>query len=1046
MKNRLASHRGWFIWVVAVVFAASLQAQVYEYPYISAPARELSVRRMLDAGMARRAVADINELLRTRTHSAVFDVVAFDQADLFRASDNRAGADRAMLGFTRERPTSPFTPIAWLERARAATEDGAIDDAVELYARCAALSREAAVARQDTFYVRMAHTSSFWEGACRAGIGQFKEAIDAFGRCVQDDPSGTYAAWSWYASGQLYERNADLPAAIACFDTVRRMYPRSSVAIASRIRQAVAFIALRQPERALDVLSGVDQQIAEARQQQMGGAVDAERAEEEVALIRAQALTLRQRYAESFDSTSAFLRTYPNSSYRWIVRLHGALAALQDARPESALPLLDQILDSVTSDADPVRQQAMLYHAVAVKKLGRTAEAEKEFAALAALTGYPFQAAALIETALVAYEAGEMDKARKYLERAEKLSPDARTTVRAMVFLGAVFVEQQQWEKAANVYDRAQKLVEDAEVSVLPGRNEYLAEIQLFRGVALQQSGQSQKAIVALTEFLGDHPTDPRKDEATFWLAEAMYRIDLLKNAQELYEEIVRRYTASRRREEAMYGLAWTYFRRRDFDKSTAMFGELLKTFPKSAYASEAMARRGDGLYIMRQFHAAADQYDAAAGASPNSEEGLYSAYQAGQASYRAGDLSGAVQRMKRFVNTYPNSRLADDAMFLIGWIAFQRRDEEQAITDFRKLLDAYPDGDQAVRALYTIADAEYNLGRVDAALGTYQSVIARYPRHPLAAEAARSMQIALVGMGRTEDAIRIADTLIALNPTSDVAADFSWRKAEIFYSGKNYTSAASELLAYMQRHPSSERKDEALYQLGRTYLGMSDLVQARQAFNTLEKDFPKSTFVPLALIDLGEYYVAKANSTSADSVYRIVWTRFRSDTDAASRAGYERGLIARAKADTLAAIERFRETADLFGDAEYADQSRYQTAALYKRLGRLDSAEYHLRLLSVRSDKPAFAATALYEIGTMYLRQKRYSEAIVQYEKVRTDYAGIEDWYTLSLLALGECYEALKQWSDAQVVYDTIQRLRPEDDYGKTAVARTKRLKKVQR
>ncbi len=1023
-----------------------MNAQVSPYPYLSAPRLERSVRLLLDAGMIRRAAAELDALSQVRRHSSVADVVPFDKADVLRLSDNRAGADREMDAFLRERSNSPFTPLAWMERAVAALEDKDFEAAWSLFDQCATASHAAMEERNDTIYVRLEHSARFWEGACRASLGQYKEALVAFQSCVDADSSGQFAPYAFYATGQLRDHNGDLRQAINSYAIVRTRYPLSNVVVASRVREAIDLVALRKPERALDVLVGLETVIARRPTELVPEQIDAETAGEEMSLIRAEAHTLRGRYNEAYDSCAAFLQRYPTSNYRWFVHLHAGLNALNTSRPDVARIHYETVLDYVPDEASPIRQQALLYHALSLKRLGKSDDAVKAFGALASQSGYVYQSQALVEMGQAAYEAGDYDKARKALERAERESRDAPTSIRAHILLGATLIELQQWAKAAQAYERAQRIAEEAAEEFMPDRQIYLAEIRLKRGICLVQSGQTQNAIAALTDYLGNHPTDIHRDEATFWLAESMYRADLLKNAQELYEEVVKRYTASQRREEAMYGLAWTFFRRRDFDRSTAMFGELLRTYPSSRYAAEALTRRGDGLYISRQFRAAADQYEQAAAKAPSTEEGQYASFQAGQASYRAGDLGGAVENMKRFVQKYPKNRLADDAMYLIGWIAFQQRNDAKAIEDFQRLLTAYPDGDQAVRALYTIADAQYNLGEIDASMSTYRSVISRFPSHPLASEAAKSMQVALIGMGRTQEALDIADTLINANPQSGAAEEFAFKKAEIFYSGRNYTSAASELEAYMKRYPSSQRQDEALYLLGRTYLTMNDLVQARSSFSEIEKRYPQSPFIVSSKLDLAEHFSKSANSTSADSLYEIIWTKFASDTDAASRAGYERALIARMRGDSAAAIALYRSTADKYAGAEYADQSRYQVAALYRRMGVVDSAQYHLGILAQRSDKPQFASNALYELGTIDLREKRYDEAIVHYERVRQEYAGYEDWYTLSLLALGECYEALKRFEEARDVYEAVMRLRPDDDYGKTADARIKRLKKVRR
>jgi TolA-binding protein len=83
-----------------------------------------------------------------------------------------------------------------------------------------------------------------------------------------------------------------------------------------------------------------------------------------------------------------------------------------------------------------------------------------------------------------------------------------------------------------------------------------------------------------------------------------------------------------------------------------------------------------------------------------------------------------------------------------------------------------------------------------------------------------------------------------------------------------------------------------------------------------------------------------------------------------------------------------------------------------------------------------------LYDLGTTYFRERDYGRASEWFARVREEFAGVEDWYTLSMLALGECYEQLQQKKEAIDAYTTVAELRPDDDYGKTALARVKRLK----
>jgi len=1034
---------------MCLVVCSSAHAQIFPYPYITPIGEEQSVRWMISDGEVRRAFGLLEHAASDARFTSARDAIPFSSAEISRLSGLPSEADHTMEQFIHNRANSPFIPFAWLERGLAALEEDDLPGAEVFLTRCAESATAQLQERNDSTYANLAHYALYWLGATLANQGKYEQGITALKNCIKVQPHGEYADKALYTIGQIYEKNADPENAINSFAELRKNYPNKSTMIAGKIREAQNHLKQRMPERALDVLIGIDEQLLTVKRADttlIKPQLFVADAEQEILFIRAQAASMRGKYQQTYDSCIVLLRDYPNSPYRWFIELQAGFSALSMGKPDTARKHLADIISAVSDDGSVVRQQALLYHAVALKMLGRTDEAEKAFEALAYQTSYPFQAQALVEVGIVAYERGLYDKAERAFEKADRESRDALTSVRASILLGAARIELQQYGKAATSYARAEQLALSASEAHLVNRSVYLAEARLKRGICLVMSNQTKNAIPALTDFIGNHPKDPRIDEATFWLAESMYHADLLKNAQELYEEVVNKYTASIRREEAMYGLAWTYFRRRDLAKSIDAFGDLLEAFPKSKFAVDGMVRRGDGFYISKQYKAAAEQYKSAFRKSPGSSEGQYAGYQAGQALYRANDLQGALQHLRNFVITQPMSKLADDALFLVGWIEFQQHNYISAISEFDRLLEAYPTGEQAVKALYTIGDAQFNMEDVDGAMTTYRKVISKYPSHPLAAEAAKSMQIAYMGMGRNDEAIRIADELINANPQSVVAEEFMFKKAEIFYSGRNYNNAAAELEAYIKKYPSSEKADEAMYLLGKTYLTMNDDVQARSAFSILDNKYPESPLTVASKLDLATYYGSIANSARADSLYAIITTKYPSDTANASRAGFERATLHRVAGDSIKALAFYKQVADKYPSTTYGDQARYQVSTYYRRNKNYDSARIQLGILVRTSQQPLIIANALYEMGEMFFREKNLIEATAMFTKVREEYAGYEDWYTFSLLALGEIYEQQLDFDAAKAAYTVVAELRPEDDFGKTAVARLKRLAKVKK
>lgn len=1040
--------------------SAVLTAQVVTHPYSALVHEERRLDALVREGLVRRAIDAMNHLQRPVPSSSAREPLELLRSRATDASGLPTIADAQRRSFAERRPQSPFVAQAWVDRGLSSLSRND-DAAADLYLGQGAdhAYRDVEV-RHDSVYIELEHMARYWQGVTRARRGMYLEAVTSFEQSVAADSAGRYADQSIYEIGLIHERNGAFDLAQRAYRTLRGQYPTSIWSLAARIREAENALRDAQPERCLDVLTGCDEEVLRLDSSVRRTLVDidlhpdkrrdreemlslVQRFPEQLSVIRSTALLMRENYARASDSCSAAIARYPGSPYLMLIHLQRAFAGIHQGRYDQVLADCAIVLDSVADESSVVRQQALLYRALALQRLEQHKEALRILLELGSRSDYLYRAQAMLEVGQAAYQDGRFVDAAQALERSARTSEDASTTIRAELLLGATRIEQQRWRDAAQSYSRAEALAEQASPSFVVHRERFLAEARLKKGICLVQAGDERQAIAGLTDFLANHPKDRQRDEATFWLAEAMYRENLLSNAEELYTELVMDETASIRREEAMYGLAWTQFRRKRLREAATSFQRLVNTYPTSKYALDALARQGDALYILRDYTSASARYADAARKSPRSEAGQYAGYQAGKSLYLQGAFDKATSALRLFVSSSSSSRLADDALFLIGWIAFQQRRDEEAITEFRRLLDAYPDGDHAERALYTTADAQYNLGRTEEAIATYRQVISRFPTHPLATEAAKSMQMVLVGEGRTDEALAIADNLIQSNPQSAVAEEFTFKKAEIFYSGAQYANAAAELRAYVNAFPGSQRGDEALYLLARTYLSMSEESPALASIRDLERKYASSPFLAKALMDLASYRDQHAQAESADSLYAIVMNRFAADSAEASRAGFDRATLARMRGDSVASLQHFTWTADRYAGYEYGDQARYQIALWYRQAGSLEKAQVELATLVRTTPNKLIAANALYDMGDMYARQRMWKEAASIFERVRQEYAGYEDWYTLSLIGLGACYEQLQELSEARIVYRIIVDMHPDDDYGRTAKARLERMEK---
>jgi TolA-binding protein len=165
-------------------------------------------------------------------------------------------------------------------------------------------------------------------------------------------------------------------------------------------------------------------------------------------------------------------------------------------------------------------------------------------------------------------------------------------------------------------------------------------------------------------------------------------------------------------------------------------------------------------------------------------------------------------------------------------------------------------------------------------------------------------------------------------------------------------------------------------------------------------------------------------------------------ESDYAGQAGFERAVIKYRIGDTTSSLAIFEQVAVRYKDSDWGDQSRYRIAMHYRTIGKYDSAIYHFQFIADIDDNPKISSESRYRIGELWMRDKDYTKAIESFLIVKDKFEGYEDWYSQSLLNLGECYENLEQFDSAREIYRVLEIIRPDDDYGKTAKSRLNRIK----
>lgn len=1003
----------------------------------------------LNFGILKKAEEDVNKSINQFPNNPSNDKAILIKAQIYLSSKSYKLADATLSVFINNRPNSPFIAPAALLRSFMALEQREYAKADQLLEFSYDISNKEFQIRGDSLYRELAHISLYWRAISLAHQGKYQDAQPLFLECVKKYPDGKFTDDAIYALGQISEINRKYEEAIEYYTQIQKNYQFKNSYLSSLIREANNRLILRQPQAAIAALEKAKISLEHIDAKDSIGKLyefqtNSENINEEIHYLSGEANILLGNFKNAELILKSFLETYQNSKLINSVRFSLAWALLNLGNYQQAIDLYDKVINDQTDNPDELRIKdiSKLYKSIAYKLSGNIEQAKIELSNISVQPDYQFLGAALLELGQIYYEEGNYEQAKKYLERAERESTYGITDVRIRILLGATYLELKEWNKAINEYEAALKLATHSDEVFLPGKTKYIAEARLKQAIAYIMTHRSLDAINLLIAFTAETPKHQRIDEAVFWLAEAYYRADMLNLAAATFENFIEQFRYSPRREEALYSLGWTYLRMKEFGKSAKTFDQLITEFPNTEFAAEALSRQGDGHFYTKNYRAAANAYDRAKRLAPNTEHGQYSAYQLCHALYRLGDYERSISALMDFVRRYPKSPYAPNSIYLIGWIRFQQKRYNEAIDNFRFLISSYPQSDLVPRTHYAIGDAYFNQGEYEKAISSYKVVIESYPGSDIAPEAMRSIQYSLMALGREDEVIKDIDSYITTNPTSPFALDFQFKKAELVYTGRKYKDAITEYETIIQRFPDSERAAEALYWMIKSYLNLNDEENANKTYQRLISKYPKSDYTALSLLELG-LYAKKINAIfRAESLFSQLVQKYPNHQSAA-QASFEMALIRLAVGDTISAMQKFREVSENYPNTGYASQSMWKIAMYYRFKGDFENARQEFARIIVNTSDIMLAAEAQYSIGELWMREKQYDKAIEAFTIVREKYVGVEDWYSLALLNLGECYEQINDFSKAREVYQILESTRPDDDFGKTSKRRLKRLPK---
>jgi TolA-binding protein len=375
-----------------------------------------------------------------------------------------------------------------------------------------------------------------------------------------------------------------------------------------------------------------------------------------------------------------------------------------------------------------------------------------------------------------------------------------------------------------------------------------------------------------------------------------------------------------------------------------------------SEYADDTLIHNARIYSVSRNFRRELESLLALADKYPDSDFTDDALWRASRMYCMDANHATEMQLLRLLIRKYPRSNYADDALAAIAKELRDARDEAGALASLQLLSRAYPVSDHCDRALFELGQKYQSVGNNQGAITTYQTLIRNLPASDLADDALlqigncyramkmdsaalnayRQLIVGSPGSELTRDAARESN---AIQPglydlkrvvISDTAKD-TFDRAMHFLRFRQYADGVAAFKAFLQRFPGNERCDDAVFQIGKCYREMNELMSKINAAQGPEDVFRLTPEWQEAARSKSSAPVGKGieTGTNAVSAFSVLVVRMRG-SNLRDDALYEIAKCYEDVKNDRVAAQAYQQLIALFPGSEFESESLYRTLKYY--------------------------------------------------------------------------------------------------------------------
>ncbi|TNJ43576.1 tetratricopeptide repeat protein [Tamlana fucoidanivorans] len=540
--------------------------------------------------------------------------------------------------------------------------------------------------------------------------------------------------------------------------------------------------------------------------------------------------------------------------------------------------------------------------------------------------------------------------------------------------LGYAYYKQKDYENAISEFNK-----------IVNGKNAIAQNAYYHLGESYIHLNKKQEALNA---FKNASEMDfDLKIQEDAWLnyAKISYEIgNPYQSAPQVLGDYLEKYPKSGHSEEIESLLIDSYITSKNYKEALVLLQNKRSFESKVAYQKVAFYR-GLELFNEGNFIEAEGLFDASLKEPRDAAYTARATFWKGESDYNLSSYEDALVGFKQFENAAEakSTPEKENLEYHIAYTYFKLKKYEQATTYFSQFVNKkHQDNIRLNDAYLRLGDAHFVTSQYSKAIHAYA------------------------------EAIRL----------NEIESDYpTFQKAiSVGYAGDS-SKKVNELERFIADYPKSKLRDDALYELGNTYVKLNNTNRAMKAYNQLSNEYRMSSFVPKALLRQGlVYYNANDNqqallkfkkvagdypgtpeAVQAVSTARLIyidlgeveqyaqWVKTLDYVEVTDldldNTTYEAAEKQYLEGDVDKAIREFNDYIHGFPKGLHALNAHFYLAQLYYKKGLPDNAATHYDYV-VQAPRSQFTEEALTKLSQFYLENKNWKQAMPLLQRIEEE------------------------------------------------------------